>query len=378
MGNNSLKCIYYTKENEIEIKEKNRNNVEGDDKLNTDNFLETNEDNNLHQNLNNNRHKKHLNKIYLNSHDNNRKDNPNNNLNQKFKNYLKYSNDDNFKNQKFKHRLDKIDLSPIRQLDNKDEIFKNKEKNLNNNELINSKQNNKKQQIHKIININDNYNNNIEEKIEDLLKRTYSDSYISSDINETDNEEIKFTWNDLNILSIVPESKLKSNDQNIIIHFGYLNKLLSTGNISSNVEKFCLLSKKVFCIYKSKESLLMKERPVLMLNLSDVEKCDRINIDFMNRKNLENCYFFYILKKNVKNKIKNNNLNRLINKNDYERNFEVYNILCSKKMIIEEILLKNDLIILYSELEENCDKWVCCINYFLNELKNNNQINNIN
>ena len=100
-----------------------------------------------------------------------------------------------------------------------------------------------------------------------------------------------------------------------------------------------------------------------------MEKCDRINIDFMNRKNVESSYFFYILKKNVKNKIQNNNINQIINEDEYKRNFEVYNILCSKKNILEDIILKNDLIILYSDLEEVCDKWVCCINYFLNKLK---------
>ena len=369
MGNYSLKCDYYTKENGIEIIENKRLNFETDDKLNTDNIIET-EENNLHQNINDNENKNHLKKMYLNSLEkNNIKEKPNHNLNQNLKKYINDQNNDNFKNLNLKQRLDKINLSPIRQLDKKEDIFMNKEKNQNKNRTTNLNQNNKKQ-MKKIIQINDNYISNIDEKIEDLLKRTNSDSYISFNINQTENEEkIKFTWNDLDILSIVPESKLKSDDQNIVIHFGYLNKFLSTGNIYSNVEKFCLLSKTVFCIYKSKESLLMKKKPVLMLNLSNVEKCDRINIDFMNRKNLENSYFFYILKKNVKNKIQNNNINQIINEDEYKRNFEVYNILCSKKNILEDIILKNDLIILYSDLEEVCDKWVCCINYFLNEFK---------
>ena len=50
MGNYSLKCDYYTKENGIEIIENNRLNFETDDKLNTDNIIET-EENNLHQNI---------------------------------------------------------------------------------------------------------------------------------------------------------------------------------------------------------------------------------------------------------------------------------------------------------------------------------------
>ena len=363
MGNNSLKCDYYTKENEIEIKEKKRKKIETNDKLNTDNINDKNMENNLNKNLKNNG-------IDLNSYKNNNiKENLDPNLNQNFKNNINNSNNNNIKNQKVNNqRLEKIDISPIRHLDNKDERFIKQEHNQNNNELTKLKQNNKNQ-IYQNIHKNDNYINNIDVKIEDLLKRTHSDSYISLNINKIEDEEIKFNWKDLDILSYVNESKLKSNDPNIIIHFGYLNKFLLSGNISSTIEKFCLLSKKVFCIYKSKESLLMKEKPVLMLNLSDVEKCDRINIDYMNRKNLENCYFFYILKKNVKNKIQNNNLNRLIDKIDYKNNIEVYNILFSKKIILEQILFKNELIILYSELEEICDKWVCCINYFLNNSK---------
>ena len=82
MGNNSLKCDYYTKENEIEIKEKKRKKIETNDKLNTDNINDKNMENNLNKNLKNNG-------IDLNSYKNNNiKENLNPNLNQNFKNNI--------------------------------------------------------------------------------------------------------------------------------------------------------------------------------------------------------------------------------------------------------------------------------------------------
>ena len=304
MGNIQLKCDCITKDNnEIESLTKEKNLNNNNNKLNTNDNLNLNE-----------------------------------NLNKK----KSIDTSDNFK-------MEKLTLSPIRESLNDDSEIKN---NLDNKlKYINQKNN-------KTFEFSSNLTN--DEKIEDLLKKTES----SNSINMNNNT---FIWKDINILSVIPESKLRSDDKNIIVHFGYLNKFLL--NNSLNNVKYCLLSKSHFCIYKSKETLLMKQKPVLMIKLNDKEKCDSIEMNFLNRKNLENCFFFYILKKNIKYR-NNNNVQNFINFIDYEKNSDVYNILFSKKNVLEKIILNNDLIILYSDNEEVCDKWVCCINYFLNEIKN--------
>ena len=244
---------------------------------------------------------------------------------------------------------------------NENFIENNNEKNKEN--LIENNNGNNNDNFNENNNGNNNENSN-ENSNEDYMEN-YNKNFINNDI------VYKFSWKNIDILSIIPESKLQSNDMNIIVNYGYLNKfLLST---SSNVEKYCLLSKSNFCMYKSKETVLRKQKPFLMMSLKDIEKCDIVYMDFLNKKNLEDFYFFYILKKNLKFQIPQiNNIvfnEEISEEYDMKNNSEVYNLLCLKKNILEQIFSRNDLIILYTENEDECNKWVCLINYFINYYK---------
>ncbi len=249
--------------------------------------------------------------------------------------------------------LEKINLSPIRELNKKNNYIE--EGNIEKNKRIITK--NKNNQMLNFVQEEENKNNKSEnETLESLEENNLDEIY-------------DFSWKNIDILSLIPETKLLTNDMNIIIHFGYLNKFLLTTSL--NVEKYCLLSKSNFCMYKSKETVLRKQRPFLMMNLREIYKCDIIELDFLKKKNLDGYFFFYILKKNLSFQIPQmNNLNEdICNKYDYENNYEVYNLLCFKKNILDQILGTNELIILYSENEDECDKWVCLINYFINYYK---------
>ena len=242
----------------------------------------------------------------------------------------------------------------------------NESENNENKETSNKFQNDSIELYDNKSNINNNNNNgNYNENNDDYFFENYNKNLINNDI------VYKFSWKNIDVLSIIPESKLQSNDMNIIVNYGYLNKFLLT--TTSNVEKYCLLSKSYFCLYKSKETVLRKQKPFLMMSLKDIEKCDIVYMDFLNKKNLEDFYFFYILKKNLKFQIPQiNNIvfnEEISEEYDMKNNSEVYNLLCLKKNILEQIFSRNDLIILYTENEDECIKWVCLINYFINYYK---------
>ena len=341
-GNNYNKEISNKFQNEIiesfeNINKYNNNNENN----NQSNYNNINDNNNNLNNDNNNENNNQSN--YNNINDNN--NNLNNDNNNEYNNQSNYNNINDNNNNLNNDNNNEYN----NQRNNNDyDDYKNENYNDNNND-----------------NNNENYNENSNEDSNDDYLENYNKNFINNDVVYT------FSWKNIDVLSIVPESKLQSNDMNIIVNFGYLNKfLLST---SSNVEKYCLLSKSKFCMYKSKETVLRKQKPFLMMSLKDIEKCDIVYMDFLNKKNLEDYFFFYILKKNLQFKIPQmNNIvfnKEIIEEYDMQNNSEVYNLLSLKKNILEQIFSRNDLIILYTENEDDCNKWVCLINYFINYYK---------
>ena len=99
--------------------------------------------------------------------------------------------------------LEKINLSPIRELNKKNNYIE--DGNIEKNKRIITK--NKNNQILNFVQEEENKNNKSEnETLESLEENNLDEIY-------------DFSWKNIDILSLIPETKLLTNDMNIIIHF---------------------------------------------------------------------------------------------------------------------------------------------------------------
>ena len=104
------------------------------------------------------------------------------------------------------------------------------------------------------------------------------------------NEKMKNVNKIIDINSIIPEEKLSKLNESSVICNSTLEKIIkipSKNKITYN-ERFCLLTKKKFSYYKSKESYLKMNKPLLSIDLKNVEKVEQTILD-------DNSYYFGLI-----------------------------------------------------------------------------------
>ena len=241
------------------------NDVKNEKNKEKDNILK-NEENNINENKENNNINKQeeINKV------DNSQDNKNDNNNTNSNN--------NIQNQ---NNINNNDTKEIIVNDNK----VNNNQNLDNNLL-------KVKPRIKPTNTGDGQASNIEknkekekvEKIQNNLK-----------IKITNNKNGQFKQNNINefydIKNIIPEYRLNHLKDDEIIYSGTLEKILKIPGKDNKItysQRFCILTKKYFAYYKSKESYISLNKPMLLLNNTNIKRIE--NTCFR-----DNTYYFGII-----------------------------------------------------------------------------------
>ena len=86
------------------------------------------------------------------------------------------------------------------------------------------------------------------------------------------NKKKKEQSNENNINKMIPKNKLKNKKEDEVIYSGTLEKILNEPQANKIVytSRFCVLTKKYFAYYKSKESYISLNRPMLMIEKDDI------------------------------------------------------------------------------------------------------------
>ena len=129
-----------------------------------------------------------------------------------------------------------------------------------------------------------NANDNNKENKNECIKEDYNHNSLNN------NDNMKNINKIIDINSIIPEEKLSKLNETSIICNSTLEKIIkipSKNKITYN-ERFCLLTKKKFSYYKSKESYLKMNKPLLSIDLKNVEKVEQTIFD-------DNSYYFGLI-----------------------------------------------------------------------------------
>ena len=198
-----------------------------------------------------------------------------------------------------------------------------------------------------------NKNKNIEDNIDieynvDSHLKANCDNTIDTKENKEENKNIFITNKYINIYNIIPKNKISKLDDNAIVCNSILEKIIKIPSKNKIVynERFCVLTKKTFSYYKSKESYLNLSKPLLLIDLKNIKKVEQTILDD------SSYYFGLICNINDDTKMFIDKINTFINIG--ENNAEEFLLGFRSK--------NKDLII----------KWIIILNY----LVENNQINN--
>ena len=359
--NNENKTIQVSKNLENEKNTTNNNqeiitdNKKDKEKLEIDNnnSININEKNDTINNIN----------IIYNDKDKDKdKENDENNINNNAnKNKLKYDEKENMDDEQVKKKKKNDILEDInknfKSYEKLDFIDVNEEEkeNLETKNKINKTRNNIEE--FEIIN-NDlvyisNKNKNIEDNIDieynvDSHLKANCDNTIDTKENKEENKNIFIKNKYINIYNIIPKNKISKLDDNAIVCNSILEKIIKIPSKNKIVynERFCVLTKKTFSYYKSKESYLNLSKPLLLIDLKNIKKVEQTILDD------SSYYFGLICNINDDTKMFIDKINTFINIG--ENNAEEFLLGFRSK--------NKDLII----------KWIIILNY----LVENNQINN--
>ena len=172
-------------------------------------------------------------------------------------------------------------------------------------------------------NINKNYNNNDNNKIIEK--------------NEQENE--------YNIQNIIPKFKLVKLKEDEIIYSGTLEKILNVPESKklAYTQRFCVLTKKYFAYYKSKESFVSLNKPMFVIENTDIIRTESTFLD-------GDGYFGIVCEVNDRTKNLIYRVNSFVTKDENN----------------SQLLLG-----FRSNNYEEMTKWLILLNYFISE-KNNN------
>lgn len=321
--------------NSININEKNDtiNNIniiynDKDKEKNKENKKEENDENNINSNANNNKlisdEKENLNDDQV------KKVKKNDILENINKNFISYK------------KLDFVDVNEEEKenIEEKNKISKTRnnieEFEIINNDLVYISNKNK--------NIEDNID--IEYNVDSHLKAN-CDNTIDTKENKEENKNILNPNKYINIYRIIPKNKISKLDDDAIICNSILEKIIkipSKNKIIYN-ERFCVLTKKTFAYYKSKESYLNLSKPLLLIDLKNIKKVEQTILDDTSY------YFGLICNINDDTKMYIDKINTFINIG--ENNMEEFLLGFRSK--------NKDLII----------KWIVILNYLVENYENN-------
>ena len=321
--------------NSININEKNDtiNNIniiynDKDKEKNKENKKEENDENNINSNANNNKlisdEKENLNDDQV------KKVKKNDILENINKNFISYK------------KLDFVDVNEEEKenIEEKNKISKTRnnieEFEIINNDLVYISNKNK--------NIEDNID--IEYNVDSHLKAN-CDNTIDTKENKEENKNILNPNKYINIYKIIPKNKISKLDDDAIVCNSILEKIIkipSKNKIIYN-ERFCVLTKKTFAYYKSKESYLNLSKPLLLIDLKNIKKVEQTILDDTSY------YFGLICNINDDTKMYIDKINTFINIG--ENNMEEFLLGFRSK--------NKDLII----------KWIVILNYLVENYENN-------
>ena len=172
----------------------------------------------------------------------------------------------------------------------------------NNNKVRNKKNNSKENQ------------NNLSNSI--IIDEINNLNEIFKKKNRDLNNSINSKWKQMNIYNIISNSKLNTNKRDEIMHKGNINKLVLSHifkNCSMNIEKFCILTQFDISIYHTKENFLLMKKPLFKIPLNQIENCGRIDFSQLKINNLNGYFFMYI---NMKSKEEKYNLDKKEDESD--------------------------------------------------------------
>ena len=159
------------------------------------------------------------------------------------------------------------------------------------NELIelNNKENNNNDIIDPT-NINDNKNgeenekinndiiiDNISHKSEEKEEKNIDDNIQKDNLVISHNINNKKSISELNIYNIISKNKLEQLQDNSILCNGFLEKIIKIPSKNKFIynERFCVLTKKNFSYYKSKENYLNLWKPLFSIDLQYIKKIEQ-------------------------------------------------------------------------------------------------------
>jgi len=197
-----------------------------------------------------------------------------------------------------------------------------------------------------------NKNKNIEDNIDieynvDSHLKANCDNTIDTKENKEENKNIFNPNKYINIYKIIPKNKISKLDDDAIVCNSILEKIIkipSKNKIIYN-ERFCVLTKKTFAYYKSKESYLNLSKPLLLIDLKNIKKVEQTILDDTSY------YFGLICNINDDTKMYIDKINTFINIG--ENNMEEFLLGFRSK--------NKDLII----------KWIVILNYLVENYENN-------
>ena len=215
-----------------------------------------------------------------------------------------------------------------------------------NNNTIQIKTNNNEENSNEIIDNNSQKSEpeeekEIKEEKEEKHINNFNNNLIINDMNHNGNKV------ELNIYNIFPKDKLMNLEDNSILCHGLLEKIIKipTKNKFIYNERFCILTKKTFAYYKSKENYLNLWKPLFSIDLKHIKKVEQTVSDD------KIFYFGLICIINDKTRHYLNKINTFVNSN--EKNNEEF------------------LIGFRSKNKELIIKWIIILNYFIQNYDNN-------
>ncbi len=245
-----------------------------------------------------------------------------NNNNKSDKNKENKENEENGENDGKKEEINNIDNS-------KNENQNNIVVENNNNEEANNKEKEKElNQNNKITNLNNNAEDISKEKQE--IKQKKNGDANPEKINSSKLEKIhnNLKVNNLNyktqnkqklinelfdIKNIVPEYRLNHLKEDELIFSGTVDKITKVPGKENKIsysERFCVLTKKYFAYYKSKESYISLNKPLLLINNNNIKRIEYTSFKY------SSYYFGVILEINDETKYLINKVNSFVTNED--------------------------------------------------------------
>ena len=199
-------------------------------------------------------------------------------------------------------------------------------------------------------NYDENDNINDKSEIEDEKSQGDNQEEIKEEYKEDKNKSKNLNINDinnkngaveLNIYNIFPKNKLMQLEDNSILCHGFLEKIIKIPSKNKFIynERFCILTKKNFAYYKSKENYLNLWKPLFTIDLQNIKKVEQTVSD--------DKIFYFGLICIINDKIRKyiNKINTFVNSNENNKDeFLIGFRSKNKELILKWIIILNYLI----------------------------------